>query len=286
MFWDRSSKSAAATARQAPGADQVAPEQPIRPSIYLGNFRALTGLFTGHKIFVDTRDVGIAPHLLWEGRWEPWIDHHVLYAVQPGMTVCDVGAAFGYYTLLMAEKVGARGRVHAFEPNPSLAALLEQSVAVNGFHPRVTIHQLALGAEDGELRLHVDRESVGGAFLSPADAQAGTDAVPVVVRRLDDLVPADQKVDFLKIDVEGFEAAVMAGARATLERSELKGALLEFCRTSDDMERLPEYIRHLYDRGMTAVALEPSGPQPLADINAVMAIPLGHLTNILFSARP
>jgi FkbM family methyltransferase len=286
MFWDQSSKWAAATARQALGANQVAPEQPIRPSIYLGNFRALTGLFTGHKIFVDTRDVGIAPHLLWEGRWEPWIDHHVLYAVQPGMTVCDVGAAFGYYTLLMAEKVGARGRVHAFEPNPALAALLQQSVAVNGFHPRVTIHQLALGAEDGELRLHVDTESVGGAFLSQADAQAGTDAVPVVVRRLDDLVPADQKVDFLKVDVEGFEAAVMAGARATLARSELKGALLEFCRTSEEMIMLPEYIKHLYDRGMTAVALEPSGPQPLADINAVMAIPLGHLTNILFSARP
>lgn len=286
MVWDPSSKWAAAIGKRPTGAQRAASDAAPRPSFYLGNSRALTGLFTGHKIFVDTRDVGIAPHLLWEGRWEPWIDHHVLYAVQPGMTVCDVGASFGYYTLLMAEKVGALGRVHAFEPNPAVAALLRQSVAVNGFHPRVSIHQLALGAEDGELRLHVDPESVGGAFLSPADAQAGTDAIPVVVRRLDDLVPSDHKVDFLKVDVEGFEAAVMAGARATLKRSELKGALLEFRRMSDEMIMLPEYIKHLYDRGMTALALEPSGPQPLADINAVMAIPLGHLTNILFSARP
>jgi FkbM family methyltransferase len=285
MFGQRL-KRAAGTEHLHPGAGRATHELPIRPPIYLGHFRALTGLFTGHKIFVDTRDVGIAPHLLWEGRWEPWIDHHVLYAVQPGMTVCDIGASFGYYTLLMAEKVGSLGRVHAFEPNPAVTALLKQSVAVNGFDPRVTIHQVALGAEAEELRLHIDLESVGGAFLSPAEALAGTDAVSVAVRRLDDLLPSDQTLDFIKVDVEGFEAAVMAGARATLARSELKGALLEFRRTSDEASALPEYIKHLYDRGMTAVALEPSGPQPLADIDAVMAIPLGHLTNILFSASP
>jgi FkbM family methyltransferase len=286
MIFGQHPKRSASTEHLPLGAGGAASEPPIRPSIYLGKFRALTGLFTGHKIFVDTRDVGIAPHLLWEGRWEPWIDHHVLYAVQPGMTVCDAGASFGYYTILMAEKVGPLGRVHAFEPNPAITALLKQSVAVNGFHQRVTIHQVALGEESGELLLNIDPELVGGAFLSPAEALARTDAIPVAVRRLDDLMPSDQTLDFLKVDVEGFEAAVMAGASATLARSELKGALLEFRRTSGEASALPSYIKHLFDRGMTAAALEPSGRQPLADIDAVMAIPLGHLTNILFSATP
>lgn len=284
MVFGRRAKLAAIVDQPPPDAREAVPASASRPQIYLGNYRALTGLFTGHKIFVDTRDVSIAPHLLWEGRWEPWIDHHVLHAVQPGMTVWDVGASFGYYTLLMAEKVGPDGHVHAFEPNPSMTALLKQSVAVNGFNPRVTIHQFALGAEDGVLRLHVDQESVGGAFLSPDEASSGTTPVPVAVRRLDGLLSADHTVDFLKVDVEGFEASVMAGARTTLMRSEIKGALLEFRRTSNAVSALPEYIQYLYGLGMTAVALEPSGPQPLSNIDAIMAIPMGHLTNILFSA--
>ncbi len=255
---------------------------PPQSPIYLGGYRALAGLNTGHKIFVDTRDVGIAAHLLWEGRWEPWVDHHLVAAVEPGMVVCDIGASFGYYTLLMAEKTGPAGLVHAFEPNPRVARLLRQSVAVNGFAPRVAVHALALGAAAGALFLHVDEEFQGGGYLDAAAARDGLEAIPVQVRRLDQVLPPDRPVGLLKVDVEGFEDAVMQGAGDLLSQHALQAVLIEFRRPSEQAGDLPAYIRLLLDRGMTATALEPEGPQPLADLDAVMAIPLAHLTNILF----
>lgn len=256
----------------------------MRQNIYLGNNRLLTSLHTGHKIFVDTRDVGIAPHLMWEGRWEPWIDHHVLDAVRPGMTVCDVGASFGYYTLLLAEQIGPTGQLHAFEPNPTVARLLKQSVMVNGFDQRVRVHCFALGKEEGELTLHVDEASVGGSFLEALEAIDGFEPLRVPVRRLDQVLKGGEPVHFLKVDVEGFEDAMMQGAGALLEHPDLRGALMEFRRLSDAISDLPRYVAQLLARGMTVVALEPDGPMKLADVGAVMALPKGHLTNLLFQS--
>ena len=69
-------------------------------TIYLGDHEALTRLYTGHRVYVDTRDVGICSHLMLEGRWEPWIEAVLRQTVKPGMRFADVGANFGYYTLL------------------------------------------------------------------------------------------------------------------------------------------------------------------------------------------
>ncbi|MBS7813378.1 FkbM family methyltransferase [Roseococcus pinisoli] len=285
MFFVRQAKSdAAPEIDDAPKPEAPAALARPRQQIYLGGFRALTSLFSGHKIFVDTRDVGIAAHLLWEGRWEPWIDHHVLDAIKDGMTVCDVGASFGYYTLLMADRVGARGRVYAFEPNPGVATLLRQSVAVNGFSSRVEVQAIALGDKEEQLFLHVDPAFQGGAFLDSFAEAKGLVTTAVPVRRLDEFLPPDIAIDFLKVDVEGFEDAVMAGAGAVLHNPALKGALLEFRRDSEEIGSLPSYIKALFGRGMTAMVLEPDGPHPLPDLEAVLAIPRGHLTNILFRA--
>ena len=256
----------------------------MRQNIYLGNNRLLTSLYTGHKIFVDTRDIGIAPHLMWEGRWEPWIDHHVLAAVQPGMTVCDVGASFGYYSLLLAEKIGPLGKLHAFEPNPGIARLLKQSAAVNGFDQRVHVHFFALGKEEGELTLHVDEASVGGSFLGAPETIDGFVPLLVSVRRLDQVLKPGEPVHFLKVDVEGFEDAMMQGAGALLDHPDLRGALMEFRRISDSANDLPRYVAQFFGRGMTVVALEPGGPIKLANVGAVMALPKGHLTNLLFQS--
>ena len=69
----------------------------LSQTIYLGDHEALTRLHTGHRIYVDTRDIGIASHLMLEGRWEPWIEQVLIPAIKPGMRFLDVGANFGYY---------------------------------------------------------------------------------------------------------------------------------------------------------------------------------------------
>src|SRR5690349_6453088 len=98
-----------------------------------------------HKIFLRAEDLGFACHLMLDGFWEMWLTQFLARQVEAGMTVIDVGANFGYYTLLFSEGVGERGRVLAVEPNPLAIHLLERTVALNGFSGRAEIIPNALG---------------------------------------------------------------------------------------------------------------------------------------------
>jgi hypothetical protein len=94
---------------------------------------ALCRVLGRHKMYVDLRDTGFAPHLMFEGYWEYWITEFIWRNAKPGQVALDVGANHGYYTLLLADLVGPNGKVHAFEPNPRLAELLGQNIALNGY---------------------------------------------------------------------------------------------------------------------------------------------------------
>ena len=205
----------------------------MRPTtVYLGNNTALTRLYTGHKIYVDTRDVGIASHLMLDGNWEPWIERVIMREIAPGMTVCDVGANFGYYTLLAASKVGNQGRVYAIEANPHLAKLLRQSVAVNGFADYTEVVPVAASDAASEVILSFDSEFSGGGTTLPSteDSQWTRSQIKVRALPLDDIVPANRRVDFMKIDVEGAEVPAIRGAKRILETPGNMSIVLEFYR--------------------------------------------------------
>ena len=125
--------------------------------------------------------------------------------IRPGMTVVDVGAHMGYYTRLFSTLVGPRGRVIALEPHPGNFELLR----FNTRHcPNVTILAVAASDHDGEATLHW---SVGSSNHSLVEGYTySAESSVVSVRRLDTLV--SRPIDFLKVDVEGAEVAVLCGA--------------------------------------------------------------------------
>src|SRR5207302_6089399 len=102
----------------------------------------------------------------------------------------DIGANLGVVTLAMAKSVGPTGRVHAFEPNPRMQALLEQSI--NKSYRHVTLHKIALGSEEAELVLYVPQVNCGaGSFVNYRNADH-TEGVPCKVRRLSDIAKEHQ----------------------------------------------------------------------------------------------
>jgi FkbM family methyltransferase len=139
--------------------------------------------------------------------------------VQAGMTVVDAGAHIGQYTLLAAKRVGAAGTVLAFEPNPEALNRLKKNIDANNFSDRVTIHPIALGDAPGMLSLHAsdDPHNLGGASLMGQSRPTATIDVRVV--RLDG-VAADglERLDVIKVDVEGFESRVLAGAEQLVSK--------------------------------------------------------------------
>jgi FkbM family methyltransferase len=140
--------------------------------------------------------------------------------LKPGMTVLDIGAHHGLYTLLASRRVGRTGKVIAFEPSPRERKALRLHLRINSC-TNVTVQPLALGDENAEGTLHVVESWAAGCnSLRPPDVPAQTSPVQVEVARLDDWLANHQieKVDFIKLDVEGAELAVLLGATKLLER--------------------------------------------------------------------
>lgn len=230
-------------------------------TIYLGGHEALTRLYTGHRIYVDTRDVGICSHLMLEGRWEPWIEAVLRQAVKPGMRFADVGANFGYYTLLGADWVGPEGRVFSFEANPGICRKLRKSVSVNGFDDRVTIFNIAVFSAETEMEFSFVHEySGGGAVGSSGHEHWEAQRVRVQAAPLDLLLADQSSIDVLKIDVEGAEPDAIKGATALLARSPKVTLVVEFIESG--IPASPGALAYLHGfvrDGFTLSLIEPSG---------------------------
>lgn len=130
----------------------------------------------------------------------------------------DVGANFGVYTLALAARGGADSRIVAFEPTPSVVPLLQASLARNGFsHAEVVQAAVSAKSGRGRLRLGVSSE------LSQLDSGIadGAEAIEVDLVALDEWWDASGRpeVDFLKIDAEGAEVDVLAGAGRMIAQS-------------------------------------------------------------------
>jgi FkbM family methyltransferase len=206
---------------------RAAQGQSATKSIYLGDHLALAQVLDRFKMYVDTRDIGIAPHLLFSGHWELWITKLFCDLLRPGMTVVDVGANFGYYTLLAAAGIHLESHVHAIEADPHNFEILTKNVEVNGYESFVkTYHCAALNVRR-PVTLHQFRNHFGsnGIFSDPADPRiAGSVQVPGIP--LDELITVP--VDLMKIDAEGCEPLIFEGMRELIARSPNLQILMEF----------------------------------------------------------
>ncbi|MHB8530309.1 MAG: FkbM family methyltransferase [Caulobacteraceae bacterium] len=219
--------------------------------VFLGRKTALCRVMGRFKLFVDATDVGFGAHVLLDGLWESWLTVFMAKRVKSGMSVADVGANHGYYTLLFADLVGSAGRVAAIEPNPAMCRLLERSVSVNGFQSRVTLFELAAAAEDGAMAelFAPPNEPKNARIVNWADGgTGGENSTPVQTARLSTALAAWDRIDFVKIDVEGAEQPALDGLRPLLERDR-PDMVLEYhparCVTP---EALLSWLAELYGR--------------------------------------
>ena len=151
------------------------------------------------------------------GTWEPEVLRAVMATVEPGMTVIDVGAHIGYYTLLFAKCVGPNGCVVAFEPLPANFELLKRNIQLNDL-TYVQTFSRAVFSRDEEIILTVpdDLPHSGDASVYHG---SGTKQFRVPAIALDAFCDsAGIRPDILKMDVEGAEYDVLVGAERTISR--------------------------------------------------------------------
>lgn len=153
------------------------------------------------------------------GGWEPELHALMAKYVKPGDVAYDLGANFGIFTIFLARLVGPEGRVYAFEPLPHTMADLKANVERNDLR-NVEYAAYAVADTVGRARFHIGSQ-LGSGHLDSTDhlhPKKG-EAVDVPVTTLDEFVSkGNRPPQFLKIDVEGAEGAVLAGGRTVLNK--------------------------------------------------------------------
>jgi len=180
----------------------------------------------------------------------------VLHSVRPTDLFVDVGANVGSYTILACAARGAQGI--AIEPVLGTFARLKQNLAVNGLTEQVVALNAGVADAEGELRFTVEQNCMNHVVLVP-DPSENTTLVRVLP--LDALIEPT-KPTFLKVDVEGFEASVVAGAKRTLTNPWVKAVIMELNHSGkrygfeDD-----SIVRQLAEHGFQSYSYDPFARQ-------------------------
>ncbi|MGX5804449.1 FkbM family methyltransferase [Bradyrhizobium sp. Arg314] len=181
----------------------------------------------GHRFFLDANDHHITLHVLEHGCWEDHVRDAMMQILEPGSTFIDVGSNVGLHTLFAGSIVGQTGKVYAFEPLPHLYGTLKLNVDVNGMGNVIKTHQLAVAdTEEVKSFSNFRSHSAMSGFTVPQVRldifdEAGNSSVEVIqvsTITLDKMF-AGQKIDGLKIDVEGYETLVLRGAKAVIRNN-------------------------------------------------------------------
>ena len=169
----------------------------------------------GFKMHIDRTDETLSRALM-SGSYEPNETRIMMSMVKPGMTIVDIGANIGYYTLLFARAVGEGGSVYAFEPAPETFALLKRNLRENNLSHIVKLHEIALSDREGAGELFINEYNKGNNRLYNS---GGMRSAPIRLKRLDDIIPpTNEHVGFIKMDIEGAEVLALRGMRELLAR--------------------------------------------------------------------
>lgn len=171
-----------------------------------------TAIIHGQTMHLGPRDWML---LSLNGAYDPYVVEIIRRHVKPGDTVVDLGANIGYYTLLLAQLVGPTGRVVAIEPHPDHFAVLVKNMETNG-HRHVTCLQKAISEGPGRVRFNISSEHAAHNIRA---ASATGRSIEVDTVALDDVLGADARVDFIKMDVEGAEGLALRGMKRILDLS-------------------------------------------------------------------
>jgi FkbM family methyltransferase len=167
-------------------------------------------------------------------RWEPESRRYLSAHVARGDIAIDIGACVGHYTYLFSRLVGSEGRVFAFEPDPLMFRILQENIKRNSLS-NVTALNMAVSDINSKAEFYLS--TTGSSSLLPM--QGLRSIIQVDVKALDSF--EFPRVDWIKIDTEGTEHLILAGARKTLKRC-CPRLLIEFLPQFGTTDRLLELL--------------------------------------------
>ena len=179
----------------------------------------------GNKLFLSKK--GLALSVSHYGTYEELEAKIMEEKIETGNIVVDIGANIGLHTLNMARIVGNTGQVFAFEPDPSNFEILKKNVKINNYK-NIILEQKAVGDKHGRATLYQSDNPINHRIFP--QIERATNQVQVELTNLDNYFDSDMidKINFIKIDVEGMEFGVLKGMKNILKNNKKIKILFEF----------------------------------------------------------
>ncbi len=172
----------------------------------------------GSRMFLDLNDLGIGRELALYGVHETNSTAEVKRLIKPGMKILEAGANIGYYALLETKLAGPSGHLYAIEPSPQNFEMLKKNLELNGIR-NADLYQAAFGEKRSKVKFYVYDRSNLSSFIKRDEMGMEYTEVEVDMMTLDDFIKF-KKVDFIRMDVEGYELEILKGAKNILSSSE------------------------------------------------------------------
>ena len=179
----------------------------------------------GNKLFLSKKGLGLS--VSHYGTYEELEAKIMEEKIETGNIVVDIGANIGLHTLNMARIVGNTGQVFAFEPDPSNFEILKKNVKINNYK-NIILEQKAVGDKHGRATLYQSDNPINHRIFP--QIERATNQVQVELTNLDNYFDSDMidKINFIKIDVEGMEFGVLKGMKNILKNNKKIKILFEF----------------------------------------------------------
>lgn len=146
-------------------------------------------------------------------KYEPYETRLMLGQAKKGDVVVDIGANIGFDSILLASKVGSKGKVYAFEPDPINFSILKKNIKANKMKNIIAI-RLAVSDKNGISHLFKSEENYGDHRIYQSDSHEKKNKIKTI--KLDNFIK--EKVNLIKIDTQGWEPKVIMGAKKIIER--------------------------------------------------------------------
>lgn len=200
------------------------------PPVYVGDYTLLAVTAFDNHIYLDARDTSLTPSIVRGGWWEPDVSRAFKHAVKPGDHVVDIGANCGFYTILAAKLTGPGGRVTAIDANPRMVDLTRRSITANGFiFFASAIHGAVIdGYRDVEIGIPDELMGSGSMLMKESEYYTSVRTVTAPGKPLAAFLNGSRRIDILKIDAEGAEPLIVAGAIDLLRENRNIKVFMEF----------------------------------------------------------
>lgn len=207
-------------------------------------------ILNNFKIETLPNDKGISSELLIYGIHEPLSTHLILREVKEGMICLDLGSNIGYYAIIESNLVGKTGKVIAVEPVPINFSLLKSNLNSQN-NQNFEVHNFAIGEENGELEFIVSAKSNWSKIRSKdCKVDPNDKIIKVPVKTLDSFFNEKkiERIDFVRMDIEGYEMKILLGSKKILRDFKPK-LMIEFHKMYLGDEKTRRFLDELSNLG-------------------------------------